>query len=98
MRILVLVIVMSLAFLSYAETKNSTTAGHKNTAKVVEKKKQTICPVLGNPINKSVYTDYKGKRVYFCCAMCVGEFKKHPDEILKKMESEGIELEDTPKK
>ena len=98
MKIFVFVLVLSFAYLSFAETKTATTLTKKAEAKVVEKKKQTVCPVLGNPIDKSVYTDYKGKRIYFCCSMCVGEFKKHPDEIIKKMESEGIVLEDTPKK
>ena len=28
---------------------------------------QTTCPVMGNPINKDIYADYSGKRVYFCC-------------------------------
>ena len=28
---------------------------------------QKICPVMAGPIDKNIYTDYKGKRVYFCC-------------------------------
>lgn len=98
MKILVLVLALSLTYLSFAETKTSAASNKKAETKVVEKKKQTICPMLGNPIDKNVYTDYKGKRIYFCCSMCVGEFKKHPDEIIKKMEAEGITLEETPKK
>lgn len=27
---------------------------------------QTVCPVRGDKIDKNVYTDYQGKRVYFC--------------------------------
>lgn len=59
-------------------------------------KAQTTCPVMGGPVNKSVYTDYKGKRVYFCCNACPEPFKKDPDKYIKKMESEGIELEKVP--
>ncbi len=73
---------------------------HQSKMAAVEKQgnKQTQCPVLGGGISKSVYTDYKGKRVYFCCAGCVDEFKKNPEKYLKKMKDQGIVLEDTPKK
>lgn len=58
---------------------------------------QTTCPVMGGAINKSVYTDYKGKRVYFCCPMCIDTFKKDPEKYMKKMADEGVKLEDAPK-
>jgi YHS domain-containing protein len=57
---------------------------------------QTTCPVLGNKIDKSLYADYKGKRVYFCCAGCVDEFKKDPEKYIKKLEDAGVTLEKTP--
>ena len=58
---------------------------------------QTTCPVMGNPIDKNVSTDYNGKRVYFCCPMCIDKFKSEPEKYMKKMESEGVKLDDTPK-
>ena len=57
---------------------------------------QTVCPVLGNKIDKNVYTDYQGKRIYFCCAGCVEPFKKNPEQYLKKMEEQGVTPEKTP--
>ena len=30
-------------------------------------KPQTTCPVLGGNVDKNVYADYQGKRIYFCC-------------------------------
>ena len=57
---------------------------------------QSVCPVLGNKINKDVYTDYQGKRVYFCCAGCEAPFKKNPEKYLKKMEEQGVTPEKTP--
>ncbi len=30
-------------------------------------KDQTTCPVMGGLINKNLYADYQGNRVYFCC-------------------------------
>jgi YHS domain-containing protein len=46
---------------------------------------QTACPVSGEPINKDVYTDYKGRRVYFCCKGCQAPFKKDPETHLAKL-------------
>lgn len=54
---------------------------------------QTTCPVMGNAINKDLYADYNGKRVYFCCQMCPPKFKKNPEAFIKKLESQGVELE-----
>lgn len=51
---------------------------------------QTKCPVLGNKIDEKVFVDYQGKRIYFCCAGCIDEFKKDPAKYLKKMEAEGV--------
>ena len=28
---------------------------------------QTTCPIMGNPIDKAVFTEYQGQKVYFCC-------------------------------
>lgn len=57
---------------------------------------QTNCPVMGGPINKQHYSDYQGKRVYFCCPACIPEFKKDPAKYIKKLEDQGIELEKAP--
>jgi YHS domain-containing protein len=59
-------------------------------------KPQTTCPVLGGNINKQVYADYKGKRIYFCCEGCDKEFKKDPEKYLKKLQEEGVTPEPTP--
>lgn len=50
---------------------------------------QKTCPVMGNPIDKSIYTDFKGKRVYFCCGGCPAQFKKNPEKYLDKLEKTG---------
>ena len=57
---------------------------------------QTTCPVLGGKINKEVYTDYKGQRIYFCCQGCDVEFKKDPEKYLQKMKEQGVTPEKTP--
>lgn len=59
-------------------------------------KAQTVCPVLGGPISKEVYTDYQGQRIYFCCSGCIAEFKKDPEKYLKKMQEQGVTPEKSP--
>jgi YHS domain-containing protein len=46
---------------------------------------QTVCPIMGGKINKSVFTEYKGKKVYFCCAGCKPTFEKNPEKYIAKL-------------
>ena len=46
---------------------------------------QTTCPVMGGPINKDFYAEYKGKKVYFCCAGCKEKFEAAPEQYLSKL-------------
>jgi YHS domain-containing protein len=46
---------------------------------------QTHCPVMGGAINKDIFVEYKGKKVYFCCAGCEGPFLKDPDKYMDKL-------------
>lgn len=61
---------------------------------VVEPTPQTTCPVMGGKINEGAYADYEGKRVYFCCRGCISKFQKDPAKYVKKLENEGVTLED----
>ncbi len=75
----------------------------KDSVKTVMKQadqehRQTVCPVMGNPVSKDVYTDYKGKRIYFCCSACIEPFKKDPEKYLKQMEAQGVVPKKTPVK
>ena len=51
----------------------------------------------GNKINKNIYADYEGKRIYFCSTACKKEFEKAPGKIIKQMEDKGIVLEKVTK-
>jgi Cu(I)/Ag(I) efflux system membrane fusion protein len=46
---------------------------------------QKICPVMGGVINKEVFTEYKGKKVYFCCPGCIDMFKAAPEKYVGKL-------------
>lgn len=50
---------------------------------------QKTCPVMGNPINKDLYVDYKGKRIYVCCGGCIDPIKNDPEKYLKKLSDMG---------
>lgn len=54
------------------------------TAEVAQK----LCPVMGTPIDKDIYVDHNGRRVYLCCQMCVDQFKKEPEKYLKKLDEQ----------
>lgn len=44
-----------------------------------------ICPVMGNPAREKYSYSYKGKTYYFCCPMCIGQFKKNPGKYISKI-------------
>jgi YHS domain-containing protein len=46
---------------------------------------QTLCPVLKEPINKAIFVEYKGKKVYFCCEPCKATFEKDPEKYVKDL-------------
>jgi YHS domain-containing protein len=45
-----------------------------------------ICPVMRREVNENVSYVYEGRRYYFCCPMCIEEFKKDSEKYIKKME------------
>lgn len=57
---------------------------------------QPLCPVMKKPVDRNVFTDLEGKRIYFCCQPCVEEFKKNPDKYLDILDEMGAILEKTP--
>jgi nitroreductase/YHS domain-containing protein len=46
---------------------------------------QTTCPVMGGPINKDIFVEYQGKKVYFCCKDCPEVFKADPAKYIAKL-------------
>lgn len=59
-------------------------------------KTQIACPVQHGKINKDLYVDYQGQRIYFCCKECIPIFKKNPEAYLKRMTQEGVTPEKSP--
>ncbi|MHC4663940.1 MAG: YHS domain-containing protein [Planctomycetota bacterium] len=59
-------------------------------------KAQATCPVMGGNVDKDLYADHEGKRVYFCCPGCEDTFGKDPEKYIKKLEDKGVEIEKVP--
>lgn len=58
---------------------------------------QTVCPVMGGKINKNLFVDYAGKRVYVCCPGCLPGLKADPAKYISQLEAKGVKLDVTPK-
>jgi YHS domain-containing protein len=58
----------------------------EEATQAVEKIEQTTCPVMdGNAIDKNVFVEYKGKKVYFCCPDCKAKFEADPEKYIAKL-------------
>jgi YHS domain-containing protein len=74
--------------------------GTKETGQVTPKvgevqtlKAQTTDALSGKPVNKNIYADYEGKRIYFCCDQSKKDFQKNPEVYLTKFREQGVILE-----
>jgi len=55
----------------------------ETVAQAAAQVEQTTCPVMdGNPIDKNVFVEYKGKKVYFCCPECKAKFEADPEKYI----------------
>lgn len=66
------------------------------TIALAEGSPQTTCPVMGGKINKDLYVDIEGVRIYVCCKGCIAPIKADPKKFIEKMKAEGVELEKAP--
>ncbi len=60
----------------------ATPAPAQPAAQVAE---QTTCPVMGGAIDKNIFIEYQGKKVYFCCNGCPDIFKANPEKYISKL-------------
>jgi len=75
-------------------TTTETSTGHEghdhaavaeDTAEEVVAAEQTTCPVMGGAVNKAIFIEYQGKKVYFCCNPCKDKFKEAPEQFIAKL-------------
>lgn len=55
------------------------------TKEIAVPTEQTTCPIMDAPINKDIFVEYKGKKVYFCCEGCKDKFNEEPEKYLAKL-------------
>ncbi len=46
---------------------------------------QEMCPIMDAPINKALFVEYQGKKVYFCCPGCKEKFLANPEQYVAKL-------------
>jgi YHS domain-containing protein len=106
--------VLSLAFLfawtsvglveagDYGQAMESHRHGHSRddslSAGTASSATQRLCPLTGQPVDRSQFVDHEGKRIYFCCAACKEPFRKDPAKYIQAMESAGVILEKVPER
>jgi YHS domain-containing protein len=85
--VLTVTVVLAILAVTSAFAETAAPAGADSTRTL---KPQTVCPVMGGPIDSACYTDIQGQRVYHCCPMCSEKLKADPDKYFKKAAEEGV--------
>ena len=59
-------------------------------------KPQTTCPMMGGKVDRSLYVDAKGYRIYVCCAGCLDAVRADPQKAIEKLKAKGEKPEKLP--
>ena len=78
-------LILTMFSLTACKKKSEPVAPAEIKQAVSEAIEQKTCPVMGGTINKELYTEYKGKKVYFCCAGCKPKFEAEPEKYITKL-------------
>lgn len=57
---------------------------------------QTRDAFSGKLVKRYIYSDYNGKRVFFCCANSKADFLKDPEKYMQRFSELGVTLQDAP--
>lgn len=57
---------------------------------------QSLCPMMGTPINKALFVDAEGYRIYVCCPGCLAAVKADPQKAIAKIHAAGETPERIP--
>ena len=61
-------------------------------------KPQTKCPIQGEEIEKKLYADVEGCRIYVCCKSCLKKVKADPAKAIATIKANGETPEKAPEK
>jgi len=81
---------LAVALMATLSQAGDTPAAKDTTAKLAP---QSTCPVMGGAINRDLYVDHDGKRIYVCCQGCVAEVKKDPAKYIGVLKGRGEDVE-----
>jgi hypothetical protein len=62
----------------------------------VGEKPQTKCPIRGGAINRKLFADVEGYRIYVCCSPCLAKVRADPQAAIAKIRANGEEPEQLP--
>ena len=82
---IILIMLIALQGCRTTEPRNEAVTMVKPKDQISRSQEQTLCPIMGLAVDKSVYTEYQGKEVYFCCAGCINKFKENPEQYVSKL-------------
>ncbi|MGA1980217.1 MAG: YHS domain-containing protein [Sedimentisphaerales bacterium] len=83
--LLTAVVVIGLGLTGCKKKEQPAPAKPKAAASAATEVEQTVCPVTGEKIDKNIFTEYKGKKVYFCMESCKTAFEKDPGKYISKL-------------
>lgn len=95
-RVVASIVLMTLVAIAACAGAAEKTAVVKEEGSVEKLAPQQSCPVLSGKLNKEIYADYEGKRVYFCCQQCKDSFAQDPVKYLNVLADRGEEAEAIP--
>lgn len=58
---------------------------------------QTMCPVMNAPVNKEMFVEYKGRRIYVCCPPCIDTIQADPARYAAIAAGDDPDAADAPK-
>ena len=58
---------------------------------------QTKCPIMGGAINRTLYADVQGQRIYVCCKGCIAIIEKDPAKAFAALQKNGERAESLQK-
>lgn len=66
------------------ESMNHEGTGDADATAALPADANRVCPVTGDEVSPEIFTEYEGKKVYFCCDDCVEKFQNSPEEYFAK--------------
>jgi len=86
--ITLLIWILLLTILNFGNHYPLLAADNQDTA-ITQLKLQETCPILGEKINKQLYVDTLGQRIYVCCKGCLKPVQENPGQALRALHDLG---------